>query len=43
MTPAEYAAKSREAQGLPPTITDPVVIAKVATIIRLTTRPKNAK
>jgi hypothetical protein len=34
MTPAEeYVTASRAAQGLPPTITDPATLAKVAAIL----------
>lgn len=30
----EWVAKSRRAQGLPPTVTDPEVLAKVAEIVQ---------
>lgn len=33
MTPAELAARSRDAQGLPPKIVDPVVLARIAALI----------
>lgn len=34
MTPADWMAHHRQQQGLPPTITDPVVLARLATLVR---------
>lgn len=34
MTPAERAQQSREAQGLPPTVTDPAALATIAALVR---------
>lgn len=33
MTPAEYVARSRAAQGLPPTVEDPDTLARVAALL----------
>lgn len=34
MSPAEYARKSRAEQGLPPVVTDPAVLARLASLVR---------
>lgn len=36
MTPAERAAASRQAQALPPTISDPATLQRIAVLVRHT-------